>query len=127
MNEWTCRRGHINDYTIYNNVHQCNACRRLKYKLNPLPQITRVKERRLNNLEKARIKGRIYRQVNKDKVSAHKAVAYALKTGKLIKPELCENYCKNIAYHAHHAKGYEKENKLSVEWLCRSCHKLKHK
>jgi len=53
------------------------------------------------------------------KVSAHKKVAYAIKTGKLIK-ENC--FCGKLA-HAHH-DDYSKP--LDVIWLCPIHHKERH-
>lgn len=50
------------------------------------------------------------------------AVYYALRTGKLQKPDCCEG-CDAVAkLQAHHYLGYEKEFWTKVEWLCSSCH-----
>ncbi len=58
---------------------------------------------------------------------AHAAVQKALKSGKLIKPEKCE-LCGVVApLEGHHYKGYAKEFRLVVQWLCCPCHDKIHK
>lgn len=56
------------------------------------------------------------------KSTAHIAVYRAMKSGKLIRPDRCESCDRKCKPEAHHHKGYDKENRLSVQWLCRSCH-----
>lgn len=126
MEEYVCKRGHKNEDRIYNGVHQCNACRRILYKINPSKQLDRVRKNRLANVDEARRKDKEYKKNNRDKINAHKAVSYAIKKLKIIKPLTCE-HC-NIAkkLDGHHFNGYDQENKLNVIWLCRSCHKLSH-
>lgn len=53
------------------------------------------------------------------------AVGHALARGELVKPDRCskcgaEASGRNL--HAHHHKGYAEEHRLTVEWLCRTCH-----
>jgi hypothetical protein len=52
---------------------------------------------------------------------AHAAVAYALKIGKLVKPDACEQCGRQDSKleAAHH--DYDK--KLDVKWLCVGCHR----
>jgi len=52
------------------------------------------------------------------------AVAYAVKTGKLIK-QPCE-VCGTWLVQAHHHNGYDKEHQLDVQWLCVIHHKAVH-
>lgn len=60
---------------------------------------------------------------------AHHAVGRALRSGRLVRPEVCER-CGKIpttrGLHAHHYKGYELEHVLDVQWLCGSCHNFVH-
>lgn len=57
------------------------------------------------------------------KTNARGAVNYALSVGKLIKPSVCESEgCSVSKIEAHHHLGYDKENWLSVRWLCRQHH-----
>lgn len=58
---------------------------------------------------------------NQLKRSARSAVARAVKSGKLIKPEIAD--CGHSgSFDAHHYLGYSKENWLAVKWLCKKCH-----
>jgi hypothetical protein len=56
-------------------------------------------------------------------VKAQKKLHYALKTGKIVKPELCEKCKEKKRLSAHH-EDYSKP--LDVKWLCSSCHKIEH-
>ena len=60
---------------------------------------------------------------NKLKISARKAVWYAVKVGKLahISTLKCFN-CLSPATAYHHHKGYDKEHWLDVVPICRMCH-----
>ena len=70
--------------------------------------------------------------VNKD--SAHTLVGRAIRDGKLIPSEICEDCgCKpgkgkdgRNLIQAHHYKGYEKEFIYDVKWLCVRCHRKVH-
>lgn len=68
-----------------------------------------------------------WKNKNPEKVRAHYAVKYAVKVGKLVRPDKCEK-CGSITLpardgrsglHAHH-RDYSK--KLDVQWLCAFCH-----
>lgn len=63
----------------------------------------------------------LMREKYPEKVSARKAVFYALKTGKLVKAEACEMCGQKLFLHAHHS-DYSK--KLDVKWLCTKCHNI---
>ncbi|MHA2246060.1 MAG: hypothetical protein ACXADY_13940 [Candidatus Hodarchaeales archaeon] len=80
---------------------------------------------RKRNLQYARI----YRKRKKIQLEAQYAVQRALRKGELVRPNSCSNpNCKEIGIstlEAHH-KNYGKEHWFDVEWLCPSCHKLKH-
>lgn len=58
-----------------------------------------------------------------DAMYARRKVAYAVKSGKMIKPIKCSECDRETRLSAHH-KDYSKP--LEVLWLCGSCHKLKH-
>ncbi len=58
---------------------------------------------------------------------AYAAVARAIKSGKLIKPEKCELCGEVKPLEGHHYKGYSKEFRLVVQWLCSLCHDSIHK
>ena len=58
------------------------------------------------------------------KVNARKAVDLALRKGILMRPKACA--CGNSPVQAHHHKGYDEMNWLTVEWLCGPCHRRSH-
>lgn len=64
-----------------------------------------------------------YRKKYPYKVYAHRAVESAVKSGKLVVPNSCQQ-CqkKNVQLDGHHYNGYDKPNRLNVVWLCRQCH-----
>lgn len=66
-----------------------------------------------------------WRQRHREKVRAHSRVAYALRTGKLIRPLECEGCGPRYTgkLEAHH-DDYSKP--LDVKWLCDTCHKARH-
>jgi hypothetical protein len=60
------------------------------------------------------------KRVAKDKRSAQSAIQQAIVSGRLIRPEACEQCGRPAKVDAHHHKGYGA--KLDVLWLCRKCH-----
>jgi len=64
-----------------------------------------------------------WKQDHPNGLRAHARVCYALKTGRMIKPNKCQD-CNKIgrvcAHHDDYSKPYD------VQWLCWSCHRLKH-
>jgi len=70
---------------------------------------------------------REYRKRTRERHAAYEAVKNALQTGKLIKPITCEGCgIHGCRLEAHHPKGYAKPSQLIVEWLCKSCHRVRH-
>ena len=65
---------------------------------------------------------RIWNLANREKHLAHKAVEYAVKTGKLVR-QPCECCGVTEKVHAHH-DDYSK--RLEVNWLCPLHHKQRH-
>jgi hypothetical protein len=54
---------------------------------------------------------------------AMQAVRYAVKTGRLVKPGHCQTPgCVRADVQAHHHKGYSREHRLDVVWLCHKHH-----
>lgn len=56
---------------------------------------------------------------NPQKYRAHQAVKYAIRVGKLVRPNTCQRCGSERSIHAHH-EDYSK--KLDVLWLCHACH-----
>ncbi len=73
--------------------------------------------------ERARIASSVYRKKHRRKHNCGMKVQYALKTGKLLKPENCSNCGWVGKLNAHHPDYNEP---LRVVWLCPSCHKRLH-
>lgn len=104
----------------------CKNCTRLaireRYRKNP--EIYQAKAKRDYERRKKTIleKRKEYREKNKDKFLARKAVEKAIANGKLIK-QPCEkcNSSKNIVAHHH---DYNKL--LDIQWLCNRCHMRHH-
>ena len=78
---------------------------------------------KFNSIERERT--RKFRQANRDKYDAHRAVANALKHGKLIKPNKCSKCPATENIQGHHW-SYLEEHWLDVEWLCVKCHAEEH-
>ena len=69
-------------------------------------------------------KRRHNRRYDPEKSPARIAVYRAIKRGQLVRPSECENCSKPCKPEAHHHKGYGKEYRLDVQWLCTQCHSL---
>ena len=64
------------------------------------------------------------REANPEKKQAHEAVRRAIRKGVLVRPDSCSQCGNNqMRIEAHHHKGYAKENRLDVVFLCTSCHR----
>lgn len=57
---------------------------------------------------------------------ARQAVYEALKRGDLVKPEKCQDCDETKPLQGHH-ESYEKEKWLDVIWVCRKCHRKRHR
>ena len=60
---------------------------------------------------------------NPEKRAAHIAVGNAVHDGRLVKPEHCENCGSDQRVDGHHD---DYAQKLTVRWLCRTCHHSLH-
>lgn len=78
--------------------------------------------------KKAMLRGSIkYKINNPDKAKSHRAVYYAVKTGRLVRPSNCSKCFIECKPQAHHHNGYDLQNLLNVIWLCNKCHTFEHK
>src|ERR1700674_1693130 len=77
--------------------------------------------------EEIRASVKKYRLAHPEIHRAHKAIVYAIRIGKLIRPLTCSNCGNGGRIQAHHHQGYAPERKLDVIWLCHPCHKLEHR
>ena len=81
-----------------------------------------------SNYRKAWIKASKNKDVIKDR--ARNKLRYAVKAGKIIKPEYCQSIYSDVCegkLHAHHFLGYDSEHWKDVIWLCKKHHDKYHR
>lgn len=144
-NDWTrtCRTcGKCQPITeFYKNTHghgythQCKACIRVQVKAYRAANLDKVQaydrergqleSRKAANRARAAVTprtsdaNRAFRNRNPEKYAAHSALEYALRAGRLTKPDACERCGEARRIHGHH-EDYSKP--LEVMWLCAPCH-----
>jgi ribosomal protein S27AE len=64
-----------------------------------------------------------YKAAHPERIVAKSAAQYAVRSGKLTRPDTCERCGAGGAIHAHH-DDYSKP--LDVRWLCGDCHMFHH-
>lgn len=67
---------------------------------------------------------RRWKRANKEKEQAHKRVARAIRSGKLVKPTRCSQCSSNEKIEGHH---YDYDKPLDVIWVCQPCHNNIHR
>lgn len=86
-----------------------------------------ARKARYNASERGRQKARegeaVRRLLDHEKLSARKAVAKAKATGKLVPPERCSACGEAGPLEAHHHRGYGREHRLDVLFVCPPCHR----
>ena len=99
----------------------CKKCRIIINKCDHKTYLSVIRDWQKKNKEKVYASSKKWAENNKEKLSAHKAVSVAIRSGKLTKKD-CE-VCGSKKVDAHH-DDYTK--KLDVRWLCRFHHKQLH-
>lgn len=61
-----------------------------------------------------------------ERIAARAAVYALVRKGIIERPPICQK-CGMPKPDAHHFLGYAPEHWLSIEWLCRKCHKAAHR
>ena len=69
-------------------------------------------------------KGSTWSTKDKFKERARMALRYAVRVGKIVRPDRCEGCGQSGPLHGHHT-DYNK--RLDVNWLCSRCHGLEHR
>jgi hypothetical protein len=69
---------------------------------------------------------RLYKIRNADKYEAHKAVANAIERGRMHKASECERCGGFGPLSGHHHRGYSREHRHDVIWICGPCHRREH-
>jgi hypothetical protein len=82
------------------------------------------KKWRRKNREKTKEYQKKWRRKNREKVNAESKALRAIREGRLIKPEKCENCGTITKLEAHHP---DYSQPLKVQFLCINCHKAEHK
>jgi len=65
-----------------------------------------------------------YAKENKEKRLAHKKLFRAIQSGKIIRPNKCEECKKDCKPQGHHSDYFKP---FEVRWLCHQCHKTIHR
>ena len=114
-------------------LNKCKTCCyewTMQYRQTPAGKATRAKEKQYPESKKKYKKSEKGREAEKkhklqpDRQAAKGAVAYAIRTGKLIRLP-CE-VCGDPKSHGHHW-SYAKEHRLDVKWLCPTHHNEEHR
>lgn len=69
---------------------------------------------------------RRYAARHKEKIVAQHRLQEAVKHGRVVRPDYCEQ-CGSDQPQAHHHRGYAPEFWFDVQWLCASCHTKEHR
>lgn len=85
-----------------------------------------ARQRRYYKANRLRILARHKKYAHPNRLNATQTVCRAVKAGILHRPAECSQCRKPCKPQAHHHKGYARENWLSIQWLCHSCHGLAH-
>lgn len=88
-------------------------------------QHAKHKEWRANNKSKVNDQEARARKKKPHIYRGKQATYYALKTGKITKPETCQKCGERVGksnLEGHHDNGYDGKNIKNIKWWCRSCH-----
>lgn len=104
--------------------YECKDCSsvesRSSYKNRSKEKILAKRER---NKEQAAEYTKKIRKMFPEKSRSYNVLAYAIKTGKIIRPDCCSTCgidCKPVGHHDDYSKP------LEVVWLCSNCHNQLH-
>ena len=62
-----------------------------------------------------------YRASHPEKAKAKNALNWAVRSGKIVRPDSCQICGSGVGVQGHH-ESYAEEDWLNVIWLCRKCH-----
>lgn len=102
----------------YRVLSACKNCRRI-HKNKEADRLYQKRKRAQDPAKKV-LSETLYKKKNPEKVSAHRRVLKAVRSGLLIKSDCVCGESKVQAHHPDYSKP------LEVIWLCASCHKLLH-
>jgi len=121
MREYTTnwRRSNIDKYREDNRIGK----RKSREKLGKEHENETYQRWYQKNKEKKRRQVAKYRKKNKKKIWAQNKVNKAVKSGRLIRPDICPICNEEREVIAHH---HDYDKPLDVIWMCRSCHGKEH-
>ena len=113
-------------------VNKCKECNKVDVRSNRMDKVEQYRDYDKNRgncgerIKRNAVYNKKYRESFPEKYKAHTAVGNAVRSGFLIKPEICPS-CGEITrskeMHGHH-KDYSYP--LDVDWLCVRCHAKSH-
>ena len=68
---------------------------------------------------------RQYRAAYPERKAARNAVEQAIRSGRLQRPDRCDDCGRECLPRAHH-ESYDRRHHLDVTWVCQSCHWRRH-
>lgn len=110
-------------------LNKCKACTRVDVRINRTVRdeyyltYDRSRASSPHRRQDRRRRNSRYRRDHPGREAAYRAVARALKSGRLHKPLECEGCGERGLLHAHH-QNYQEP--LNVTWLCPRCHQHHH-
>lgn len=111
-------------------LNKCKTCTRVDVRINRVVRdeyylaYDRSRASLHHRREDRRRRNARYRRMHPEREAAYRAVARALKSGRLEKAPACEGCTASCALHAHHQNYAEP---LNVVWLCARCHAHHHR
>ena len=104
---------------VKENSQQVKESRHKGYVKHREERLDRMKVYAKSHPEVNRKASKTYAEKNPEKKKAHQLLNAAVRAGKILRPEICEQCKKKSNVEAHH-EDYSKP--YDVEWLCRKCH-----
>lgn len=105
----------------------CKSClnhRNANYKRSAKGRATAKRYRRGDAGRAARLQqNKVWRDKNPEKKTAQNILNYAVRVGRIIRPETCSRCGAAGRIEAHH---HDYAKPLDVQWLCVPCHKEEH-
>ena len=105
------------------NVERIREYDRARSKLPHRRAGDKARSKALHRIKANTERTKIYRKTFPLRYKAHSIINHALKSGKLIRPSICEACEQELRLNGHH-DDYTKP--LEVKWLCSPCHSELH-
>lgn len=121
-----CGRAYAREWTRKNRERNAEKAKAWR-EANPSRVREYTREWQSKNMDLVVEMSRKYRAADPERYRAHNRLSKAVSTGKIVKPSECKRCCKSKTSRqldGHH-RDYSKA--LDVEWLCRQCHKDRHR